>query len=277
MARSPKWKTQKLWQQKYQKPKKTVTGPSMGIAPSSLPGGTTRIVAKGNGVAMAYGPQGQFLGVVRADLAPDVEVSYDGNGTPTGIKTPGDSNAGSGGSAGGDSAPAPPAGPKPIPEDETYTASAALRGRTYDTSIGNIRDAENQSALSYGLSFARNDQDQIDPTSIKMPSFSADSDGFDPANPFSRASLLNRSYFTGNNIATGSYANRGLLNSGAYQRSLQRNTLGYQQGTDSLLKDFASRLAEYKQQRSDAATTRDLDLNNDRRDLLSRIAAQREY
>lgn len=101
----------------------------------------------------------------------------------------------------------------------------------------------------------------------------------DPNNPFSRASMLHRSYAAANDVSSGSFANRGQLNSGAYQRAQGRNTFGYEQGKDSLLKGLAARFGEFQNQRQGAYNAYDSSGLTNSNDLFGRNTARydRQY
>lgn len=113
-------------------------------------------------------------------------------------------------------------------------ATEGERGLSNDYGLGINQDA---SGATYAGQWAASDQNQL---------------GIDPSNPFSRASLLNKSYFVAGKVGEGSYANRGLLTSGAYQRNQNRDAFRFEGGKDSLLKSFASQLQDYRQRRAQA-------------------------
>lgn len=155
--------------------------------------------------------------------------------------------------------------------NEALSTIAANRRRTLDSAT----EGERALAGDYGLGITQDD------TGAKFTGQWAASDanmgGIDPSNPFSRASLLNKSFFSANRIGEGSYANRGLLTSGAYQRSQQRNAFGFEQGRDQLLRQFASGLQGYRDRRSQAESDASSqgfsarnDLFNRRRDIYDR-------
>jgi hypothetical protein len=216
----------------------------------------------------------------------------------TGLEIPGDTNGGTDfstvpqtpgalssdgtrivpvGTPGSTAPPNPGQTPSPgfyAPDDiynEALSTIAANRRRTLDSAT----EGERALAGDYGLGITQDD------TGAKFTGQWAASDanmgGIDPSNPFSRASLLNKSFFSANRIGEGSYANRGLLTSGAYQRSQQRNAFGFEQGRDQLLRQFASGLQGYRDRRSQAesdASSQGLSARNDlfnrRRDIYDR-------
>jgi hypothetical protein len=130
--------------------------------------------------------------------------------------------------------------------NDSLSTIAANRRRALDAAT----EGEKGLASDFGLGITQDD------TGAKFTGQWAASDatrgGIDPSNPFSRASLLNQSYFTAGRIGEGSYANRGLLTSGAYQRSQQRDAFRFESGKDQLLKQFASGLQSYRDRRSQA-------------------------
>lgn len=156
--------------------------------------------------------------------------------------------------------------------NEALSTIAANRRRALDSAT----EGERELAGDFGLGIVQ------DEGGARFSGQWAASDptagGIDPSNPFSRASLLNKSYFAANKVGEGAYANRGLLTSGAYQRSQQRNAFGFEQGRDQLLRQFASGLQGYRNRRSqaesDAETQRrqsSLDLYGRNRDNYDRM------
>lgn len=161
-------------------------------------------------------------------------------------KTPPPAQSGGGGGGGGDK---PPAFDGYTPDsfyNDALAQIAANRQRALDATT----EGERGLANDYGLGITQ-DADGAKFTGTWAAS-DANQGGIDPSNPFSRASLLNRSYFTAGRVGEGSYANRGLLTSGAYQRSQARDTFRFEGGKDSLLKSFASSLQDYRQRRAQA-------------------------
>lgn len=219
------------------------------------PPGTAYLLGSNNlgyGVVAAYDANNNFIGFVRGNLGDGVRVNYSPEGQPTGISTP--------------SNPAPPPPPAtPPPKFDGYTPDsfyndalstiAANRRRALDAAT----EGEKSLASDFGLGITQDD------TGAKFTGQWAASDasrgGIDPSNPFSRASLLNKSYFVAGRMGEGSYANRGLLTSGAYQRSQQRDAFRFESGRDQLLKQFASGLQSYRDRRSQA----EIDAENQRR------------
>lgn len=166
---------------------------------------------------------------------------------------------------------------------------------------GSAFGGENATANDYGYGFTRYAADVTDPNDPTRvihragevnfdagfsapPSFTSGDTvgGFgntDPNNPFSRASMLQKSYANANDVSSGSFANRGQLNSGAYQRAQGRNTFGYEQGKDALLKGFAARLGEFQGQRQGAYNAYDSSGLQNSNDLFGRGLARfdRQY
>ena len=159
--------------------------------------------------------------------------------------------------------------------------------------LDSARGGEATTGLDYGFGFGRYAADvkdaagnvihragEVDQTSYTQPTSFTSGDtvgGYgntDPNNPFSRASMLHKSYANANSVSSGSFANRGQLGSGAYQRAQGRNTMGYDQGRDSLLKGFAARLGEFQGQRNTAYNTNDTTAATNSRDLFDRRLAQ---
>lgn len=139
-------------------------------------------------------------------------------------------------------------------------ATEGERSLSNDYGLGINQDA---SGATYAGQWAASDPNQL---------------GIDPSNPFSRASLLNKSYFVAGKVGEGSYANRGLLTSGAYQRNQNRDAFRFEGGKDSLLKSFASQLQDYRQRRAQAdadarsgQSQASYDLFNRRRDEYDRM------
>ena len=134
-------------------------------------------------------------------------------GNPGNLPSPG----GSDGGGGGGGIPAFTTGYTP---DSIYNDALAQIAARRQQSLNAATEGERALSNDYGLGinqdgsgatytgqWAASDQNQL---------------GIDPSNPFSRASLLNKSYFVAGKVGEGSYANRGLLTSGAYQRSQGR-------------------------------------------------------
>ena len=243
------------------------------------------------GIGVAYNAAGQPLGFVQTSVREGVAVQY-ADGKPTGdfnYVLPG-GGLGASLDANRDgvvdpppaapAAPAAPAGPTfdfNAP-DPTSTMGDAQRRAALQAIVGlngvggSAFGGENATANDYGYGFTRYAADVKDaagnvihrageinneagytaPTSFTSGDTVGGFGNTDPNNPFSRASMLQRSYANANSVSSGSFANRGQLNSGAYQRAQGRNTFGYEQGKDALLKGFAARLGEFQGQRQSA-------------------------
>ena len=179
--------------------------------------------------------------------------------------------------------------------DDSYTTAEGQRQRALASMLDSATGGEATTGLDYGFGFTRYAADVVDPndpkriihragevdqTSYTQPTSFTSGDtvgGYgntDPNNPFSRASMLHKSYANANSVSSGSFANRGQLGSGAYQRAQGRNTMGYDQGRDSLLKGFAARLGEFQGQRNTAYNTNDTTAATNSRDLFDRRLAQ---
>ena len=240
------------------------------------PPGTAYLMGSNNlgyGVVAAYDANNNFIGFVRGNLGDGVRVNYSPEGQPTGIGTP--------------SNPLPPAEPPPPkfafnPQDEQYVNDLAARKRAFDTMLANITAGEDTAGSNFGFGFQRYTADQFNPQGVLIAragdvdqtSFTTPTQfnerGLDPTNPFSRASLLNQSYVQAGRYGEGSYANRGLLTSGAYQRSMNRNAENRAKNFDSLQKEFASRLNDFRNQRNTGYTQYDTDKTNIFRDSFGR-------
>lgn len=179
-------------------------------------------------------------------------------GNPFGVSTPGGPPAppsNNGDTDGGDTKKTRPAFTNGYDPDEIYTkamqALAAKRDQYFDPIKGRYATGERELANEYGLGINQDGSGASftgqwaasDPTRL----------GIDPSNPFSRASLLNKSYFVSGKVGEGSYANRGLLSSGAYQRSMDRDNFRFTGGKTDLIRSFGKQLMDYRQQRQDMA------------------------
>lgn len=236
--------------------------------PTTPPPGTVRIIGSQNGAGVAYDAAGNALGIVQASLRAGATVYYSGGANPVPIQIQGVGQDAPTTTFTGDPLPgsAPPGGGTPPPPrfdgytpdsfyNDALSTIAANRRRALDSAT----EGEKALASDFGLGITQDD------TGAKFTGTWAASDanmgGIDPSNPFSRASLLNKSYFTAGRMGEGSYANRGLLTSGAYQRSQQRDAFRFESGRDQLLKQFASGLQSYRDRRSQA----EIDAENQRR------------
>ena len=180
-------------------------------------------------------------------------------------------------------------------EDPAFTTAEGQRQSALRSMLDSATGGEATTGLDYGFGFNRYAADVVDPndstrvihragevdqTSYTEPTSFTSGDtvgGYgntDPNNPFSRASMLHKSYANANNVSSGSFANRGQLGSGAYQRQQGRNTMGYDQGRDSLLKGFAARLGEFQGQRNTAYSTNDSAGLQNSNDLFQRNLAK---
>ncbi len=89
---------------------------------------------------------------------------------------------------------------------------------------------------------------------------------FDPSNPYSKATLLERSFYQGQNATTNSMASQGQLYSGAHQTNLDEGTFKYKRDEDSLKRaaargyqslSQAEQEAEYKRRLAEAQAAGD--------------------
>lgn len=167
-------------------------------------------------------------------------------------------------------APPPPAPPKfdGYAPDSTYNETMAILAANRKRALDAADAGEKSLAVDYGLGITQDDNGAN--YSGQWATSDAARGGIDPTNPFSRASLLNKSYFTAGKVGEGSYANRGLLTSGAYQRNQGRDAFRFESGKDSLLKQFASGLQDYRTQRANARSTYDSSALSASSDLYAR-------
>ena len=236
---------------------------------NSNPPGTAYVMGSGDlgyGVAVAYDANGTALGFVRANLGNNVRVDYNPDGSATGISTPSNPVPRPGSGGGGDDKKRPAFdgyAPDSFYNDAMATL-AANRRRALDAAT----EGERGLAGDYGLGITQDDTGAT--FSGQWAASDPNAGGIDPSNPFSRASLLNKSYFVAGKVGEGSYANRGLLTSGAYQRNQGRDAFRFESGKDQLLRQFASGLQGYRQRRADAQSQYDTSRNQASLDLYGR-------
>ncbi len=236
-----------------------------GVSDSNPPG-TAYVMGSNNlgyGVVVAYDANGNPLGFVRGNLNDGVRVNYNPDGSASGIQMPGQNPP-----APGSGADTKPPGFDGYAPDSIYTDALATIAANRQRALDAATEGERGLAQDFGLGITQ------DESGAKFTGQWAGSDatrgGIDPSNPFSRASLLNKSYFTAGRVGEGSYANRGLLTSGAYQRNQQRDAFRFESGKDQLLRQFASGLQGYRQRRSDAQSQYGADTNRASYDLYGR-------
>lgn len=123
-------------------------------------------------------------------------------------------------------APASPAA-QTLPVDSTYTGQTGLIQLQSQNLLD--QDAYQRSQLSSDYGYLPGTQN------------------VDPNNPYSRASLLQRSYQQGQAGTTNSMAARGQLYAGATQRGLDEGTFQYSRGQDSLAKSYQGSLNDLSQ------------------------------
>jgi hypothetical protein len=141
----------------------------------------------------------------------------------------------------------PPGPPQPHPIDPIHTGQSALIEKQRQDLLTQLPYQQNQLASEYGFL----------PGSMTV----------DPNNPYSRASLLQRSYQQGQAGTTNSMAARGQLYSGATQRGLDEGTFNYSRNTDALQKAYQGSLNELEQKKSQGMFDLDqqqLDADTDR-------------
>lgn len=114
------------------------------------------------------------------------------------------------------------------------------------STVAGITQAEDRGANDYG--FAVKYKPDVGPNGERtVESFSVD-----PANPFSRAALLQRSYDNAKRTTTNSYAASGQLYAGSMQNAQNENARGFQQGDNSLRQAFADFVLGNETRRTDA-------------------------
>lgn len=224
------------------------------------PAGTAYLLGSNNlgyGVVGAYDANNNFLGFVRGNLGDGVRVNYGADGSAAGIQMPTKPSSliapnvgGVIGAPGGDNGKSKFDFASP---DSQHQTALAILAENRDRALNAANAGEKSTAYNYGLGITQDDNGAT--FSGQWAGSDPNQGGIDPSNPFSRASLLNKSYFTAGKVGEGSYANRGMLTSGAYQRNQGRDAFRFESGKDSLLKDFASQLQAYRQQRADARST----------------------
>lgn len=164
--------------------------------------------------------------------------------------------AGGGGGGGGNTDTTPPDfdsyARAYIDRDPFYQKALDSLAKQRVAALNAASEGERSLASDYGLGITQND------SGATFTGQWAASDpgrlGIDPSNPFSRASLLNKAYFVAGKVGEGSYANRGLLTSGAYGRNMQRDAFRNEMNRDQLIKQFGASLQDYRQRRADAET-----------------------
>lgn len=130
--------------------------------------------------------------------------------------------------------------------DPLYTTQKQNNQSAYQTAMAKIAAQRSSTAKDFGYDAQTG----------------AAADNVDVTNPFSRAAMLNRSYAQNQAAASNSYANRGLLTSGAYASAVGEDARGYAQGTNALQSEFANRLADFRNAETDSQTGLQTDNTN---------------
>lgn len=116
--------------------------------------------------------------------------------------------------------------------DSTYNDQLGLSQAKLNDAIASSTNNENELANIYGVNFSRDNAGNITGTSIDQ--------NVDISNPFSKASLLKRSFNRDTRSTMNSYAGMGQFGSGAYEEMQKQNKFNYEQGNDSLQRNFRS-------------------------------------
>jgi hypothetical protein len=178
----------------------------------------------------ASGPKGPAKGVTRPQ-----------GGTLGDIGAQIGGGLGIGGGIGG-----PTAGPSGAPEDPRITAmyqqsvkdASTARDNTYGDIGYDVRSGANQLGFSYSAN-----PDGTYTTDM----------GVDPANPFSKMALLQRSYEQTKAGTQNSYAAQGQLRSSAYERMAKENQFQQDSSVNSLQEAFRALLEQARRGRQGAA------------------------
>ena len=133
-----------------------------------------------------------------------------------------------------------PVAAKPTFDADYERTKTDLQGNL-DSANANATFGEGRAASDFGFQLNR------DPTT----GF-ATAGGLDLSNPFSKMSLLQRSYETSQRATGNQYASMGQGFTGAFNAAQGENTRGYQQGYDALTKQFADILMGFAQDRLNA-------------------------
>jgi hypothetical protein len=119
-----------------------------------------------------------------------------------------------------------PPGPVPLPPDATYEQQIAAAVRNRDATLAGLGQQRTQGLQEYG--YTENQQGGV---------------AFDPTNPFSRASLLRKSYQESQAGNQTSMAARGQLYSGALQNQQDFTQAGFNQSDNALQRGLLAFLA----------------------------------
>lgn len=136
-----------------------------------------------------------------------------------------------------------PQAPAPVTTDSTLEGTYANIDQTYNNKVADFRQQAGDLRRQYGF--------------LEDPSNPYGFGGVDASNPFSKASLLQKSYQTAQKGYGNSYAARGLGTSGAARAAQQYATNQYQQGYNSLTGDLGSNLGQLGRNERDIGTWRE--------------------
>jgi len=151
--------------------------------------------------------------------------------------------------------PPAPASPNPYPStpDAQAISENAFGAKVYGDSLGQQAGEENRAAGDYGFDLQRG-ANVTGPDGRVTPGQVTGFSAQDPAtNPFSRAAQLQRSYQDSQRRTNTGFAARGHLYSGGRNAAQTQNTLGFEQGKDTLNKAFANLVAGWGSSRTGAA------------------------
>lgn len=145
----------------------------------------------------------------------------------------------------------------PFAPDEVFTGEQAAFGKRYGSTLGALGVQENQEAYDSGFSLDRKPSETL-PDGTIVPGAVT---GFhlDPSNPFSKASLLQRSYENSRRATQGSFAARGHLYSGGRIAAQASNAFRRDQSDSALRSAFQRFLSSAAASRTGARDQYDID------------------
>lgn len=199
-------------------------------------------------------------------------VTQRGSTTPGFLKIPETAQAPPGVTlAGGNAAAQAQAARDPFAPDEVYTGEQGVFGRRLTNTLSGIATDENQEAYDSGFALTR-DPNETGPNGVITPGRVT---GFtlDVTNPFSKASLLQRSYENARRATQGSFAARGHLYSGGRIAAQNSNNFRRDQSNDALRAAFQRFISQSAARRSGAHDQYDVDTLASRGRLRDRNAA----
>jgi len=132
----------------------------------------------------------------------------------------------------------------PYSTDSTYQQQLDLSSQKLNNAIASSANNQNELATLYGINATYDGSGNLQSTSIDP--------NVDVNNPFSRASLLKRSFDRDKRATMNSYAGMGQFGSGAYEAAQKQNSFNFEQGNDSMVKNFRSAIQNILQSRRDA-------------------------